>query len=89
MVAHLWIRSLPFTWIFATTGLARCAFRAIVRAAKPHPSPVPRPLFSGAVAEQEKELKTNAMKRHFTESLMKLAVERYRQAYHLVRRQVR
>ncbi|MCX6996434.1 MAG: GH32 C-terminal domain-containing protein [Kiritimatiellaeota bacterium] len=48
------------------------------------PSPVPRQVFSETLAEQEKELKTNALMLRFAESRKKLAVDRYRPAYHYV-----
>jgi len=49
-----------------------------------YPSPVPRQLFSGTLAQQEKELKTNALMLRFAESRQKLAADPYRPAYHFV-----
>ncbi len=48
------------------------------------PSPVPRQLFSGTLAEQEKELKSNALMLRFARSRQKLAADAYRPAYHFV-----
>ena len=48
------------------------------------PSPVPHQVFSETLAEQEKELKTNALMLRFAESRKKLAADRYRPAYHFV-----
>jgi beta-fructofuranosidase len=47
-------------------------------------SPVPRQVFSMTLAEQEKELKTNALMLRFAASRRKLARLPYRPAYHFV-----
>lgn len=60
------------------------ALSAIARSSEPHPSPVPRQLFSGTLPEQEKELKTNSLLLRFAESRKKLAADPYRPAYHFV-----
>jgi len=46
------------------------------------PSPVPRQVFSQTLAEQEEELKTNALMLRFAKSRQKLAADPYRPAYH-------
>jgi len=56
----------------------------ILAATEPYPSPVPRQVFSGTLAEQEEELKTNAQMLRFAASRKKLAADRYRPAYHFV-----
>ncbi|MHB8970909.1 MAG: GH32 C-terminal domain-containing protein [Pirellulaceae bacterium] len=50
----------------------------------PYASPVPRQLFSENLAEQEEELKTNALMLRFAASRKQLASDRYRPAYHFV-----
>jgi hypothetical protein len=49
-----------------------------------YPSPVPRQVFSGTLAEQEQELKANVLMLRFAESRKKLAADPYRPAYHFV-----
>ena len=49
-----------------------------------YPSPTPRQEFSPTLAEQEKELQTNALMLRFAESRQKLATERFRPLYHFV-----
>ena len=57
-----------------------------VTPAKPLPerfsSPTPRQVFSQTLAEQEEELKTNALMLRFAKSRQKLAADPYRPAYH-------
>ena len=84
MTTHLCIRPLACIRFFAIAGLAWCAVWAVARSAEPYPSPVPRQLFAGTLAEQEQELKTNALMLRFAESRKKLAADRYRPAYHFV-----
>ena len=50
----------------------------------PYASPVPKQQFSENLAEQEEELKTNALMLRFAASRKKLAADRYRPAYHFV-----
>lgn len=52
--------------------------------AEKYPSPVPKQVFSETLAEQEKELKTNALILRFAASRRRLAADRYRPAYHFV-----
>ncbi len=47
-------------------------------------SPVPRQVFSGTLAEQERDLKTSALMLRFAASRQKLAADPYRPAYHFV-----
>ena len=47
-------------------------------------SPVPRQVFSGTLAEQEKELSTNDLMLRFAASRKKLAADRFRPVYHFV-----
>lgn len=84
MTSHLCIRPSACIRFFAIAVLAWCAIWAVARSAEPYPSPVPRQLFAGILAEQEKELKTNALMLRFAESRQKLAADRYRPAYHFV-----
>ncbi len=50
----------------------------------PYASPVPKQQFSETLAEQEEELKSNALMLRFAASRKKLAADRYRPAYHFV-----
>jgi beta-fructofuranosidase len=84
MTTHLWIRPSACIWLFATVGLSWLSLSAIAHSAERFPSPVPRQSFSQTLAEQEKELKTNALMLRFAESRKKLAADRYRPAYHFV-----
>ena len=49
-----------------------------------YPSPTPRQLFSGTLAEQEQALTTIKLMLRFAASRNKLAADRYRPAYHFV-----
>ena len=48
------------------------------------PSPVPRQVFSGTLAEQQQELTSNVQMLRFAASRKKLAADPYRPAYHFV-----
>ena len=50
----------------------------------PYASPVPKQRFPETLAEQERELKTNALMLRFAASRKKLASDRFRPAYHFV-----
>lgn len=50
----------------------------------PFASPVPKQRFSETLAEQEEELKTNALMLRFAASRKRLAADRFRPAYHFV-----
>lgn len=84
MTMHL--RMLPSTCIRFVTiaGVVWCAFPAIAGSAEKYPSPTPRRVFSGTLAAQEEELKTNELVLRFEKSRQKLAADRYRPAYHFV-----
>ena len=84
MTTNLCIRPFVCIRFFAIAGLAWCALSAIARSAEPHPSPVPRQVFSPTLAEQETELKTNVLMLRFAESRRKVAADPYRPAYHFV-----
>ena len=84
MIMHYWIRPSTCIRLFATVGLSWLLLSAIARSAERFPSPVPRQSFSVTLAEQEKELKTNALMLRFAESRKKMAADRYRPAYHFV-----
>jgi len=66
-------------------SLSLTALLINVRAAnEPYASPVPRMVFPGTLAQQEKELKTNVLMLRFAESRKRLGADRYRPLYHFV-----
>ena len=81
MTTHRWIYPSASIRFSAIAGFAWCVFPTIVHGAGMHPSPVPRQRFAETLAEQEQELKTNALTLCFAESRKKLAADHQRPVY--------
>jgi len=81
MTTHRWIFPSASIRFRAIAGLAWCVFLTIVRAAGKYPSPVPGQRFAETWAEQEQELKANALMLRCAESRKKLAADLQRPAY--------